>query len=123
MSADAPEKMLSIHMPSELDFRSKVHSRDDNLVVVHFKGNWCPDCAKMEYKLKQIAIYNQDLTFIVDNLGAEELLRHFASMGVNQLPYFHLYRNSDHIAKFTCNLTTITLLRAEVAAHKRVPMA
>ena len=60
---------------------------------------------------------------MVVDLGAEESLRHFASMGVNKLPYFHLYRNSDHIAKFTCNLVTITLLRAEIAAHKRVPMA
>lgn len=123
LATDAPENMLSIHTPSELDFRIKAHSRDDKLVVVHFKGNWCTACARMQYKLKQIAMHNQEITFMVVDLADEELFRHSASMGVNQLPYFHLYKNGDQVAKFTCNLATINLLRAEIAAHKKVPGA
>jgi hypothetical protein len=39
-------------------------------------------------------------------------------MNVTHLPWFHLFRGSNLIASFSANLTTVSTLRAEIAANK-----
>lgn len=121
LAADAPQNMLQVHNPCDLDSQIAAHARDDKLLVVHFKGYWCAACARMQYKLKQTAIQNPDIMFLVVDMGDAELFRHCTAMGVEHLPYFHFYKNGKVVSKFTCNLTKISLLRAEIAAHKGSP--
>lgn len=40
------------------------------------------------------------------------------NLGVTKLPFFQLWRDCDIVASFTANVTTVSALRAEIAAHK-----
>lgn len=49
----------------------------------------------------------------------EPALRDLAEgLGVTKLPYFQLWRDVDLVAQFTANISTVQVLRAEIATHK-----
>ncbi|GMH38140.1 hypothetical protein BSKO_06024 [Bryopsis sp. KO-2023] len=116
---DLPNNLSYVDVASELDFRLKMGSRRDKLVVAHFKASWCSACARMQYKVKQIAEQNPDVTFLIIDVGKNpDLLEASSELGVEKLPFFLFYKNEECVAKFSCNLSKISLLRAEVAGQK-----
>lgn len=118
-TGDLPGNLLQLDVASELDFRLRMGSRGNRLVVAHFKASWCAACARMQYKIKQIAEQNPDVTFLVVDVSKNpDLLEASTELGVEKLPYFLFYKNEEQVASFSCNLSKINLLRAEVAGHK-----
>lgn len=113
-----PANMIQVHTPAEFEFQIHSNSCNGKLVLVHFKGHWCAACARMQYKLKQTAERNGDVFFIVVDLSNEDLFHHCSALGVENVPYFHLYKDNDLVSRFSCNLANIDVLRHEVAMHR-----
>lgn len=105
---------------SAVEFGAMVASanRTGRLVLVYFFRPDCAACKAMYPKFNQIVGQNPDVRFIKVNTGDEAMLQHCERMGLTRLPYFQLYLGGRQVAHFTCNLTTISRLRAELAAHK-----
>lgn len=112
-----PSNMLQVHLPAELDLRVQSFSRSGQLVVVHYKGAWCASCARMQYKLKKLAKQNADVVFIIVDLTDDDLRQHCEALGVDKIPYFHMYKDNVQVASFTCNLEKIDRLRCELQVH------
>lgn len=116
---DTPSNVCEICDPSELEFRTVSGSKNNKLVVAHFKASWCASCNRMQYKLGQIAGQNPDVTFaIVDISKYPKLQEHMEEKELEGLPYFMFYKNGKCVAEFSCNLQKINTLRAEIAGHK-----
>jgi len=113
-----PSNMLQVNTPAEFEFHIHSSSQNGQLVLVHFKGRWCPACARMQHKLKRTAEQNEDVFFIVVDLSDEDLSKHCSGLGVENIPYFHLYKNNELVSRFSCNLGNIGVLRRELAAHR-----
>lgn len=52
------------------------------------------------------------------NTESDEMRELAAGLGVTKLPYFQCWRDSDLVAAFTANLSTVAVLRAEIARNK-----
>lgn len=92
--------------------------RTEQLVVVDFFAPWCIGCKTLYPKLRQIAERNQDVSFIKVNCEVEELRQFAADCGIDKLPFFHLYRSGELVARFSANISTVSVIRAEIASHK-----
>lgn len=113
-----PSNMLQVHLPAELDLRVQSFSRNGQLVVVHYKGAWCASCARMQYKLKKLAKQNADVVFIIADLTDDDLRQHCEALGVDKIPYFHMYKDNVQVSSFTCNLEKINRLRCELQLQR-----
>lgn len=115
----ASSNLHEIADPSELRFRLTLGSRNDNLVVAHFKAAWCSACARMQYKVGQIAEQNPDVTFLIIDISKNpDLLEAATELGVQELPSFLFFKNGQFLSQIKCNLSKINILRAEIAGHK-----
>lgn len=119
-AADMASNMLQVHTPAEFEFRVQSYSSNGQLVVVHFKGKWCAACARMQYKLKQTAKQNPDVVFIVVDLSNDGLCQHCSGLGVENIPYFHFYRDGELVSRFSCNLEKIDILRYQILSHSGI---
>lgn len=52
------------------------------------------------------------------NVETPEMRELGRGMNVTHLPWFHMFRGGDLIASFSANVTTVSTLRAEIAANK-----
>ena len=90
----------------------------DKLTVVFFTAPWCPGCKRLYPKFIQIASNNPSVNFKVVCV-ADDALRAWAQdcMRVSRLPYFCLFVEGESVSAFSASLTSINVLRAEIAAH------
>ena len=52
------------------------------------------------------------------NTEGEEMRDLAANLGVAKLPFFQIWRDADIVAAFTANISTVAVLRAEIARSK-----
>lgn len=92
---------------------------ESRLSVVFFSAPYCPACKAMYPKFRQIATNNPDVRFVQVNVE-DDSLRSWCQevLGLDRLPYWHLYRGAERVAHFSAGLTKVSVLRAEIAAHK-----
>lgn len=90
----------------------------DKLTVLFYSAPWCPGCKRLYPKFVQIANNNPEVAFKVVCVG-DDHLRTWAQdvLGVAKLPYFQLYVEGALVSAFSANLTSINVVRAEIAAH------
>lgn len=90
----------------------------DKLTVVFYKAPWCPGCKRLLPKFIQIASNNPAVHFKVVCV-ANDALRSWAQdvMNVTKLPFFQLFVEGQNVSAFSASLTSINVLRAEIAAH------
>lgn len=114
-----PENMIQISTPKQ--FKSVVLGlSQDSIVLADFFSPQCHACRSMWPKLKQIAESNPDVTFALINTGSKPMLEMAEGFKVSKLPWFIIFEGSTgkQLASFTANLSTISTLRAELAAAK-----
>jgi thiol-disulfide isomerase/thioredoxin len=91
------------------------------LVVVDFFTPSCHGCRTMFPKLKQIAAAHPDVCFVAVDASRPELGDLARDLGVTKLPWFQIFRGGgggEVLASFTANLSTISVLRDEIAGLK-----
>ena len=111
-----PSNMLIATSPKEF---KKIVLGSSNLVVGYFFSPQCAACRALWPKLTQIASNNQDITFVKINTAEEPLAALAEGLRVAVLPSFIIFKNNgEQMASFTANLSTVSTLRAELAAAK-----
>lgn len=117
--------MVNVTTLAELDQTVREGSAGGRLVVVNFFAPECYACKSLQPKLRQIARDNSDTLFVKVNGFLSELQAYCEAMGINRIPFFHLYRNNKRVSEFTANMRPekLALLRAEIAANKANPVA
>lgn len=100
------------------EFKALVTGAPGRLVVVDYFKPSCNGCRTLYPKLLQLAANNPETLFIKVNTDAPALRELAQGMGVASLPWFQLFRDGDLLSSFTANVTSISVLRAEVAARK-----
>jgi len=59
------------------------------------------------------------VVFVIVDLSDDALFQHCSGLGVENIPFFHLYRDNDLVSRFSCNLEKISVLRYEILNHNR----
>lgn len=130
MLARQPSFRLSPHdLPSNAQYINRIDDAHlledeiaacvgDKLTVVFYTAPWCPGCKRLYPKFIQIASNNPSVHFKVICVG-DDALRAWAqdAMHVSKLPYFQLFVEGEQVSAFSASLTSINVLRAEIAAH------
>jgi hypothetical protein len=52
------------------------------------------------------------------NAAGDEMRSYCESIGINKVPYFHVYKSGSLVSEFSANLSTINRVRSEVQTHK-----
>lgn len=118
---NSPGNFFATNNPYHFNELCRGTTNLSNVVVAYFFSPSCLACRAMWPKLKQIAKNNPDTTFIKVNTAVSELGKFAAEvLEVPKVPYFLIIDGETNsiISRFTCNLTTIDLLRAEIASEK-----
>ena len=91
-----------------------------SIVIAYFFSPQCIACRALWPKLMQIAGNNTDSRFIKLNTAERPLTELAMGLGVAKLPWFVIYsaQTGEELASFTANLSSISRLRAEIAAAK-----
>jgi thioredoxin-like negative regulator of GroEL len=118
-SEPLPENMIQISTPKQ--FKSVVLGlSQDSIVLADFFSPQCHACRSMWPKLKQIVESNPDVTVALINTASKPMLEMAEGFKVSKLPWFIIFEGGTgkQLASFTANLSTISTLRAELAAAK-----
>lgn len=113
------ENMIQITSPKQ--FKKVVLGlSEDSIVLADFFSPQCHACKTMWPKLKQIAESNPDVTFAMINTALRPMLEMAEGFKVSKLPWFMIFEGGtgSQLASFTANISTISTLRAELAAAK-----
>ncbi len=93
--------------------------------LVMFGSPGCRSCRSIERKLRSLAEQNPEVLFAKVNTAEEGMAAVAAGLGVPSLPYFMLFSKKDGpneekelLSSFTCNLSSIDVLRAEISGVK-----
>ena len=89
-------------------------------VVAYFFGPQCRACRALWPKFLTIAANNQDVTFVKINTTEKRLMEVADGFRVSKLPWFLILQaqSGEQLASFTANVSTVSTLRAEIAAAK-----
>lgn len=91
-----------------------------SIVVAYFFSPQCHACKSLYPKLRQIAASNSDVTFVKVNAAAPPMADLVQGLQVAKLPWFTVFAagSGEQLASFTANVSTVSTLRAEIAAAK-----
>ena len=76
------------------------------------------------YKVRTSSLASEHLlagSSLCKQVNAEDdaLREHLGShAGLTKLPYFHFFKSGALVSQFSANISKVSLLRAEIAAHK-----
>jgi thiol-disulfide isomerase/thioredoxin len=125
LAAGDPAQWWTVVTPSNMvtvsscdSFNTALANNPGKLVVVNFFSPCCHACKTIFPKVKNLAVNNPEVVFLKVNGADEKLQAMCESMGITKIPFFQFYKNEQLLSSFAANLTKISYLRAEIAAHK-----
>lgn len=111
--------MIQVDNASEFHRQQARAGALGKLLVVNFFNESCYACRVLHPKLTQIAASNPDVLFMKANASDPQLHVLSAQLGIDRLPWFQLYLDSNLVTEFTASLNPekLAMLRRSIEYH------